>query len=116
MRMLFAKRATTQLRDTPRGVLACGSRTVIRPFERSDVDKWIGWPRHRDPLFDTYNPPVLTARQRDLYFQQRRVSPDGRQFAVDDLDRHFVGRISLREMDWRVRAGVLGVSFNPARL
>jgi RimJ/RimL family protein N-acetyltransferase len=80
------------------------------------VDLWCAWPRHRDPLFDTYNPPVLTERQKELYYQQRIHAPDGCQYSVDDLHGQFVGRISLRDIDWRLGAAVLGVSFHPEQL
>lgn len=115
--MLFTKRGQASASRRPVAeVLARGEKTVIRPFERRDVDRWIGWPRHRDPLFESYNPPLLTERQRDLYYQQRCDSPDGRQYSVDDLHRELVGRISLREIDWQLGVSVLGISFQPLRL
>lgn len=114
--MLFVKREPPVRRQTDPPVLARGEKTVIREFQRADVDRWLSWPRHRDPLFESYNPPVLTLRQRDLYHQQRAHSPDSRQFAVEDLDGRLVGRISLREIDWRTGAAVLGISFHPGLL
>ena len=116
--MLFARRGPSPSPEEHRGtrLLARGEKTVLRDFERADVDKWLAWPRHREPLFDTYNPPALTERQRQLYFQQRRHSVDSRQYSVDDLQGDFVGRISLREIDWPRGASVLGVSFHPGRL
>ncbi|MCC2671432.1 MAG: GCN5-related N-acetyltransferase [Armatimonadetes bacterium] len=113
--MLFTKKR--EANAAPRGrVLARGERTILREFERADIDRWVAWPRHPDPLFDSYNPPVLTERQRDLYYRQRMESTDTRQFSVDDLHGHFIGRISLREIDWQHGASVLGVSFHPGRL
>jgi len=114
--MLFTKRAPAALQDPLRGALCRGNKTLVRPFARRDVDCWVAWPRHSDPLFDTYNPPILTPRQRDSYYEQRRTCPDSRQYAVDDRHGRLVGRISLRDMDWRLRSGVLGVSFHPLRL
>lgn len=113
--MLFTRRRDA-LAETGGRVLARGERTVLREFMRADVDRWLTWPRHRDPLFDTYNPPVLTERQRDHYYRQRMESTDTRQYSVDDLQGEFVGRISLREIDWHRGAAVLGVSFHPDRL
>lgn len=97
-------------------MLARGEVTVVREFERADVDRWMAWPRHRDPLFESYNAPMMTVRQRDLYYQERTHSPDSRQYSVDDLSGEFVGRISIREIDWRLGASVLGISFHPERL
>jgi diamine N-acetyltransferase len=97
-------------------VLARGERTLIRTLARADIDDWLAWPRHRDPLFENYNPPRLTERQRDLYYQQRRNAVDSQQFSVDDVDGTFVGRISIRDIDPRLGASVLGISFHPLRL
>jgi diamine N-acetyltransferase len=113
--MLFTKKREAALPRRPR-ILARGEKTILREFVRADVDRWLAWPRHRDPFFDTYNPPVLTPRQRDLYYRQRIQSADSRQYSVDDLEGNFVGRISIREIDWQFGAAVLGVSFHPERL
>jgi RimJ/RimL family protein N-acetyltransferase len=116
--MLFGRRPQASTVEAPAAgrILSRGQRTVVREFTRADVDRWVAWPRHRDPLFESYNAPQLTARQRDLYFEQRSGSPDSTQYAVEDLRGDLVGRISLREIDWRLGASVLGVSFHPGRL
>jgi diamine N-acetyltransferase len=99
-----------------RETLAEGGKTVLRRFERSDVDRWLAWPRHADALFESYNPPSLTPRQRDYYYQSRQAAHDLMQFAVEDRQGELVGRISLREIDWRARCAVLGITFHPSRL
>src|SRR5438477_9255863 len=119
--MLFTRRGSPSPPPRPDGkeesrILACGARTLLREFVRQDVDRWVNWPRHNDPLFDGYNPPSLSPRQRDLYYQQHHNAPNSRQFSVDDLQYEYVGRISIRDIDWRLGASVLGISFNPARL
>jgi diamine N-acetyltransferase len=116
--MLFGKRAHPGMAPAPGGdsELARGRKTVIRQFERQDVDRWMAWPRHDDPLFESYNPPLLSQRQRDLYYQQRVDARDAIQFSVDDLEGEFIGRVSLRDIDWHLRASVLGISFHPRRL
>lgn len=115
---MFTRRVPTQRESggKERLILARGQKTVLRVFDRSDVDRWIAWPRHTDPMFEGYNPPHLTTRQRDLYYQQRYNAPDGRQYGVDDLEEELVGRISLREMDWRLGSSVLGISLHPGKL
>jgi diamine N-acetyltransferase len=97
-------------------VLAAGEKCVIREFSRADVERWLEWPRHTDPLFAVFNPPPLSPRQRDAYWGSRRQAADSRQYAVDDLEGGLVGRISLREIDWYARSAVLGVSFRADRL
>jgi RimJ/RimL family protein N-acetyltransferase len=107
---------TLEPRPAPGTLLARGQRTLVREFERADVDRWLAWPRHRDPLFESYNPPLLTPRQRDNYYQQYRDSRTTRQYAVTDQRGDFVGRISIRDIDWRLGVAVLGISFHPGRL
>lgn len=113
--MLFTRKRDVATEPRAR-VLSRGEKTVLREFERADIERWMAWPRHRDPLFDSYNAPVLTERQRDHYYRQRLDATDTRQYSVDALDGEFVGRISLREIDWHQGASVLGVSFHPGRL
>ncbi len=97
-------------------VLAEGRKTALREFSRADVDRWLEWPRHSDPLFHVFNPPPMTPRQRDSYWANQRQSPASRLYAVDDLRGAIVGRIGLREIDWYAQSAVLGISFRPDRL
>jgi RimJ/RimL family protein N-acetyltransferase len=90
--------------------------TVLREFTRTDVDRWIEWPRHTDPLFSVFNPPPMSPRQRDSYWASHRNPGASRQFAVEDRAGILVGKISLREIDWYARSSVLGISFRPDRL
>lgn len=118
--MLFTKRTSAPSSRSdgasePR-ILAHGARTLLREFVREDVDRWVAWPRHADPLFENYNPPTLSPRQRDQYYLQHRDAPNSRQFSVDTLQREYVGRISIRDIDWRLGASVLGISFSPSHL
>jgi RimJ/RimL family protein N-acetyltransferase len=97
-------------------ILARGRLTVVREFERADVDRWLAWPRHEDALFQEFNAPPMSPRQRDLHYESKRGRSDVRQFAVDDLPGELVGRLNLREIDWFGRTSVLGISFRPDRL
>jgi diamine N-acetyltransferase len=97
-------------------ILARGNLCVVRALARPDVDRWLEWPRHPDPLFQEFNPPMMTARQRDNYYDRERSRSDARQFAVEDLQGEFVGRLNLREIDWFARTAVLGISFRADRL
>jgi RimJ/RimL family protein N-acetyltransferase len=101
---------------SPGKILAEGHKTVLREFVRADVDRWLEWPRHLDPLFHAFNPPPMSVRQRDVYWANHRQSSASRQFAVDDRDGILVGKISLREIDWYARSAVLGISFRADRL
>jgi diamine N-acetyltransferase len=99
-----------------RTIVLEGRDTVLRRFERRDVDRWLAWPRHPDPLFHNYNPPILTARQRDHYFRARDDASDLLQFAVEDRRGELIGRISFRDIDYATRCSVLGITFHPYRL
>lgn len=117
--MIFTRRQ--QHRSSPPApaaprTVARGRATVLREFSRADVDRWLAWPRHTDPLFESYNAPLFNERQRDSYFNQYLDSPSLRQYSVFDPQEEFVGRISIREIDWRLCTSVLGVSFHPTRL
>jgi diamine N-acetyltransferase len=100
----------------PGKILTEGRKTVLREFGRADVDRWLEWPRHDDPLFHMFNPPPMSSRQRDAYWANHRQSSASRQFAVDDLAGVLIGKISLREIDWYARSAVLGISFRSDRL
>lgn len=115
---VFTRRTQTRPAHEHPGprVLARGQKTLLREFERADVDRWLAWPRHQDLLFESYNAPLLNDRQRDQYFRQQRDAHDSRQYGVDDLSGELAGRISIREADWRGGLAVLGISFHPGRL
>jgi diamine N-acetyltransferase len=97
-------------------MLAQGRKTTLREFSRADVDRWLEWPRHTDPLYHVFNAPPMTTRQRDSYWTGQRQSPTSRLYAVDDLSGVLVGRIGLREIDWHALSAVLGISFRSDRL
>jgi diamine N-acetyltransferase len=100
----------------PPRVVARGQHCLVRDFVRADVDRWLEWPRHHDPLFHVFNPPPMSQRQRDNYFESKRGVSDIRLFAVDDSQGELVGRLNLRDIDWFARTAVIGISFRPDRL
>jgi diamine N-acetyltransferase len=97
-------------------MLAQGRKTTLREFSRADVDRWLEWPRHADPLYSVFNAPPMTTRQRDSYWASQRQSSTSRLYAVEDFSGVLVGRIGLREIDWYALSAVLGVSFRSDRL
>lgn len=97
-------------------MLAQGRKTTLREFSRADVDRWLEWPRHSDPLYHVFNAPPMTLRQRDSYWASQRQSPTSRLYAVEDLSGALIGRIGLREIDWYALSAVLGISFRADRL
>ena len=100
-------------RRPKRDYLAQGERTRIRRFTRRDVDRWLEWPRHADPLFSTHDPNPMSGSMRDAWYDDL-VSRQGQlPFSVDDLDGRMIGRIFLRFIN-RIEGGsVLGIDFDP---
>ena len=96
-----------------RQYLVEGERTRLREFSRRDVDRWMEWPRHPDPLYSSYDPPRMTGPVADAWYDDL-VRRQGQQpYAVDDHDGQMIGRIFLRFIN-RVEGGsVLGIDFDP---
>jgi RimJ/RimL family protein N-acetyltransferase len=89
--------------------LARGARTKIRRFTRPDVDEWVSWPRHADPLFRDYNSPDLKPHERDIWYSERLARNDHSMYAITDLEGRLIGRLFLRQIDRVQRSAVLGV-------
>lgn len=93
--------------------LVAGERTWIRRFNRRDVDRWIEWPDHPDPLYAPYNPPRMSGQMRDVWYDDLVQRQAQLPFAVDNIEGELIGRIFLRFIN-RVEGGsVLGIDFNP---
>jgi RimJ/RimL family protein N-acetyltransferase len=85
----------------------------VRAFTRRDVDRWLEWPKHADPLYSTYNPQPMAPVMRDAWYDDL-VNRQGQiPYAVDNLDGQMIGRIFLRFVN-RIEGGaVLGIDFDP---
>jgi diamine N-acetyltransferase len=100
-------------RAATRQYLVVGELSRIRRFTRRDVDRWLAWPNHPDPLYSPYNrlampDPLRDAWYDDLVHRQAQIP-----FAVDDFQGAMIGRIFLRFIN-RVDGGsVLGIDFDP---
>ena len=96
-----------------RKYLVEGRLTRIRRFTRRDVDRWLEWERHDDPLYSTYNPQPMAPIMRQAWYQdlverQRQVP-----YAVDDQAGAMIGRIFLRFVNRDEGGSVLGIDFDP---
>ena len=94
-------------------IVARGKKTIIRRFEREDVDKRQAWPRHTDPLYSHNDPRPMSGRERDFWFLERTSSSSYRMFAIDDFQGHLVGWLTLRNIDPKSNSSVLGIALNP---
>ncbi len=96
-----------------RRYLIATPRTLIRLFTRRDVDRWLEWPRHPDPLYSSHDPSPMSGPMRDAWYNDLVHRQKQMPFAVDTLDGQMIGRIFLRFVN-RVEGGsVLGIDFDP---
>jgi RimJ/RimL family protein N-acetyltransferase len=92
--------------------IAIGQITRVREFTRRDVDRWLEWGRHEDPLFSSYNPTPMTGPMRDSWFDDLIHRQAQLPYAIEDLERRLVGRLFLRHVRDRERTSVLGIDLD----
>lgn len=95
----------------PRWV-ALGRITRVREFTRRDVDRWLEWGRHADPLFSSYNPSPMTGPMRDAWFDDLVHRQGQLPFAIENLERRMIGRLFLRHVRQREGTSVLGIDLD----
>src|SRR5215212_9734945 len=100
--------------DNP--VLVRGVKSQIRYFTREDVDRWMEWPAHTDPLYSSSYPRPMSRYERDTWFHERLNRPDYMMFAVDDLQGQMAGLLTLRNIDRMRTHAVLGITLRPETL
>lgn len=98
------------------GIVARGSKTVVRWFQREDVERRQQWPRHTDPLYSHNDPRPMSARERELWFLERASSPNYHMFTVDDFYGNMIGWITLRNINHAAGNGVLGIALDPTKM
>jgi diamine N-acetyltransferase len=94
-------------------IVARGKKTVIRWFQREDVDKRQAWPRHTDPLYSHNDPRPMSVREQDFWFLERSSSTTYKMFAIDDFHGNMVGWLTLRNIHPQASTSVLGIALNP---
>jgi RimJ/RimL family protein N-acetyltransferase len=92
--------------------IAIGQITRVRDFTRRDVDRWLEWGRHDDPLFSSYNPTPMSGPMRDSWFDDLTQRQAQLPYAIEDLERRLVGRLFLRHVRERERTSVLGIDLD----
>lgn len=93
--------------------LANGEKTRIRPFFRSDVDRWVEWPDHGDPLYVAHNPTRIARPMRDVWYRDLIDRQRQQPFAVEDMSGGLIGRIFLRHVHPTEGVAVLGIDLHP---
>lgn len=98
---------------TENQVLAQGEKSRIRHFTRDDVDCWLEWPYHADPLYSASYPRPMNRYERDAWYYERLNRTDYMMFAVDDLQGRLLGLLTLRNIDRQRTHAVLGITLRP---
>ncbi len=93
--------------------VAIGRLTRVRMFTRRDVDRWLTWPRHADPLFASYDPVPMDGSMRDAWYDDLVNRQGQLPFAIETPDRQLIGRLFLRHMRRQDGSSVLGIDLDP---
>ena len=93
--------------------VAVGRLTRIRAFTRRDVDRWLAWPRHADPLFSSFDPTPMDGSMRDAWYDDLVQRQGQLPFAIETLDRQLIGRLFLRHVRPGERSSILGIDLDP---
>lgn len=93
--------------------IARGELTRIRRFTRRDMDRWLAWPPHSDPLYSSFDPPIMSGSMRDAWFDDLVKQQGQLPFAIDSLDGELVGRLFLRHVRRDEGSSVLGIDLDP---
>jgi diamine N-acetyltransferase len=96
-----------------REYLVEGELTRVRKFGRRDVDRWMEWPRHADPLYSPYDPLRMSGPVADAWYDDLVRRQAQQPYAADTLDGQMVGRIFLRFVNRIEATSVLGIDFDP---
>ena len=69
-----------------REYLVEGELTRVRKFGRRDVDRWMEWPRHADPLYSPYDPLRMSGPVADAWYDDLVRRQAQQPYAADTLD------------------------------
>jgi RimJ/RimL family protein N-acetyltransferase len=95
----------------PQARVLYGQRVILRPWQRGDNLAQELWPRYHEPFSALWNLARISLYD-DL--SGRSWSSQRYTWAIDNLQRRLIGRISLREVDTNERTTRLGISLSQA--
>ncbi len=93
--------------------IAVGHLTRLRRFTRRDVDRWLAWPPHPDPLYSSFDPTPMTGSMRDAWYDDLVHRQGQLPFAIETFDRQMIGRLFLRHIRRVEASSVLGIDLDP---
>ena len=85
-----------------------GEKVIIRLMVREDVEKMQAWRPFTDPLYSLWNRPSQSS-DNYIQFQAQANDPSRRWYAIEDLEGHLIGRLSLRRISRR-KSAHLGIT------
>ncbi|SET01760.1 Acetyltransferase (GNAT) domain-containing protein [Natronincola peptidivorans] len=94
-------------------IIARGKTTYITELQREQVDAMQWWGHHTNPLFDSYNFPIMNTVEREYWYRNKKYSFTKRCFGVCNLEDIFIGYIALRNIRWVRKHSELGIVFDP---
>jgi diamine N-acetyltransferase len=101
---------------TDNQVIARGSKSQIRLFNREHVDRWMEWPQVLDPLYSSSYPRYMNKFERDAWYYERTNRTDYMMFACEDDRENLMGLLTLRNIDRYRTHAVLGLTMRPENI
>jgi RimJ/RimL family protein N-acetyltransferase len=92
-----------------------GQRVAVRLWRSQDDPVQRSWPGYTEPFSELWNIPRSTPLYDGL-LSFGSSSFTRRVWAIDDLEGHLIGRISLRDIDQRKGRSRLGISLAPSHV
>ncbi|MCL6430163.1 MAG: GNAT family N-acetyltransferase [Anaerolineae bacterium] len=76
-------------------MLLRGTRVIVRPLSRADLDEIETWTPFTDPLYLSWNRFPWRLLGKDLWFELEALDPLVERYAVVDLEGRVIGMVGL---------------------
>lgn len=88
-------------------------RLVLRPWQRSDLDRMAQWPPFPDPVDAEWNWPRVLHEQGtlDLFWAGRNMDRRRVEWTITEHDGTVVGHVGVRQIDLHQGNSALGIGF-----
>lgn len=91
-------------------IVLTSERVRIRSWQSRDDTAQRAWPSYKDPLYPLWNVPRSQSLYESLFPGSYGVSYTRRVWGIEDGYGTLIGRLSLRDIEQRVRRARLGIS------
>ncbi len=93
----------------PDDIVLRGTKVILRPMLREDVDKRWNWKQYPDPLFSHYNPPPMNEDQKEVWFLKRKSDISALWFSIDNTPGQLVGFVCFYGINPQIKTAWLGI-------